>query len=210
MTEKQATVIVMDRVSIIIGDRNSHQVLEKAVRIIKERFNGEFIVDNLISHDSFSTEEKEYLRNMFSHNITKVNAWEHSFYLEKDIWKYEESSYNYKLVIRWILQLLNTRKTSIGEIVNTNDYQLIKSIYYDWYNLLDSEMQCLYDINYDEKELIEFMCHNLKSRIGNSCIFNFEFLKTFMEARSDYYAKKMLDAILGVKKEPSLFLVKNP
>jgi len=194
--------MIIDKISIIIGDRNQHHnVLEKAVSIIKEKFNGEFIVDNLISHDSFSTEEKEYLRNMFSHNITKVNAWEHSFYLEKDIWKYEESSYNYKLVIRWILQLLNTRKTSIGEIVNTDDYQLIENLWHAWLNLLDDETRwVLYEYHYfDEKEFIEFVCHNLKSRIGDSCVFNFEFLKTFMESKMDYHAKKIHDAIFGIE-----------
>jgi len=194
--------MITDKISIIIGDRNQHHnVLEKAVSIIEEKFNGEFIVDNLISHDSFSTEEKEYLRNMFSHNITKVNAWEHSFYLEKDIWKYEESSYNYKLVIRWILQLLNTRKTSIGEIVNTDDYRLIENLWHAWLNLLDDETRwVLYEYHYfDEKELIEFICHNLKSRIGDSCIFNFEFLKTFMESKMDYHAKKIHDAIFGIE-----------
>ena len=84
--------MITDRVSIIIGDRNPHQVLEKAVRIIKERFNGEFNVADLTSLDSFSIEEKEYLINMFSHNVTGVEAWEHNFYLEKGTWKYEESS----------------------------------------------------------------------------------------------------------------------
>jgi hypothetical protein len=50
--------MIIDKVSIIIGDRNPHhQVIEKAVKIIKERFNGEFNVTDLTSLDSFSTEE---------------------------------------------------------------------------------------------------------------------------------------------------------
>jgi len=197
--------MITNRVSIIIGDRNQHHhVLEKAVRIIKEKFSGEFIVDNLISLDSFSTEEKEYL-NMFSNNITGVNAWEHSFYLEKGTWKYEESDYDYKKAIRDILMLLNTSKTSIGEIVYTEDYRLIENIWHCWLNLLDYETRwLLYEVNYfDEREFIEFICHNLKSRIGDSCIFNFEFLKTFMEAKRDYHAKKIYDAILRTEKAQS-------
>lgn len=194
--------MITDKISIIIGDRNQHHnVLEKAVSIIEEKFNGEFIVDNLISHDSFSTEEKEYLRNMFSHNITKVNAWEHSFYLEKDIWKYEESSSDYKKTIRDILWLLNNSTASIGEIVYTNDYKLIENLWHGWLNLLDYETRwVLYEYHYfDEKEFIEFVCHNLKSRIGDSCVFNFEFLKTFMESKMDYHAKKIHDAIFGIE-----------
>lgn len=194
--------MITDKVSIIIGDRNlHHHVLEKAVSIIKEKFNGEFIVNDLISHDSFSTEEKEYLRNMFSHNITKVNAWEYSFYLEKGTWKYEESSADYKKEIKDILWLLNTSKISIGEIVYTNDYQRIENLWHSWLNLLDYETRwLLYEYHYfDEKEFIKFVCHNLKSRIGDSCIFNFEFLKTFMEAKSDYHYKKVIDAIFGIE-----------
>ena len=185
------------RVSIIIGDRNPHHhVLEKAVRIIKEKFNGEFTVTDLISFNSFSVEEKKYLIDMFSNNVTGVEAWEHNFYLEKDTWKYEKSEYDYKK-IRDILMLLNTSKTSIGEIVYTNDYQLIEKLWHDWLNLLDYETRwVLYEYHYfDEKGFIEFVCHNLKSKIGDSCIFNFEFLKAFVEAKSDYHANE-LHAIL--------------
>jgi len=198
-----------DRVSIIIGDRNPHHnVLEKAVMIIKDTYNREFTVNDLIFLDSFSPGEKEYLRNMFSNNITQVYSWEHSFSLEKDIWKYKESDYDYKKAIRDILVLLNTSTTSIGEIVYTNDYQLIENIWHGWLNLLDYETRwVLYEYNYfDEKEFIEFVCHNLKSRIGDSCIFNFEFLKTFLEAKNDYHTyntQKILDAALGIKKAPS-------
>jgi len=198
--------MITDRVSIIIGDRNPHHnVLEKAVRIIKDKFNCEFTVNDLISLDSFLPEEKEYLRNMFSNNITGVYAWEHSFYLEKGTWKYEESDYDYKEAIRNILILLNTSKTSIGEIVYTDDYRLIENIWHGWLNLLDYETRwLLYEENYfDEREFIEFVCHNLKSRIGASNIFNFEFLKTFMEAKSDYHYQKVLDAILGTEKAQS-------
>ena len=125
--------MITDRVSIIIGDRNQHQVLEKTVTIIKERFNGEFTINALTSLDSFSTEEKEYLRNVFSKNITGVDAWEHNFYLDKGTWKYEESWFDYEKDIRHLLMLLNTGKVSIGEVVYTNDNQLIENL---WHCLL--------------------------------------------------------------------------
>lgn len=101
--------------------------------------------------------------------------------------------------------LLNTNKTAIGEIVYTNDYGFIENLWHDWLNLLDYETRwVLYEYHYfDEKEFIEFVCHNLKSRIGDSCIFNFEFLKTFMEAKKDYHAyciHQILYAALGIKK----------
>lgn len=182
-----------EKVSFIIGDRNQHhQVIEKAVRIVKEKFKCEFNVNGLTSLDLFSAEEKKYLRNMFSHNITEVNAWEHRFFLQKDTWKYEASYYDYKTIIRYILMLLNTSKISIGEIIYTNDYQLIEHLWHGLLNLLDYETRwVLYEYHYfDEKEFIEFVCHNLKSRIGESCVFNFEFLIAFMEAKSDYHINK--------------------
>jgi hypothetical protein len=99
------------------------------------------------------------------------------------------------------LILLNTSTTSIGETVHTNDYRLIENLWHAWLNLLDDETRwVLYEYHYfDEKEFIEFVCHNLKSRIGDSCIFNFEFIKTFLEAKMDYHAKKIHDAIFGIE-----------
>ena len=186
--------MITDRVSIIIGDKKSHySVINKAVRIIKDTYNGEFNVNDLTSLDSFSTEEKEHLRNIFSHNITGVIAWEHSFYFQEGIWKYEESGYNYEKAMRDILQLLNTSTTSIGEKVYTNDYRLIENLWRGWNNLWDDEVEGvqgksrLYEVNPDA---IEFISHNLKSRIGDSCKFNFEFVKTFMESLCDYHAKR--------------------
>jgi hypothetical protein len=184
---------IYEKVSIIIGDRNQHHyVLKKAVGIVREKFSGGFTVDELTSIDSFSDEDKKYLGNMFSHNITKVDAWEHCFRLHEDTWKYEISDRDYKILIRDILMLLNTSKTSIGEIVYADDYQLIENLWHDCLNLLDYETRwVLYEYHYfDEKEFIEFVCQNLKSKIGDSCIFNFEFLKAFMEAKSDYHINK--------------------
>jgi hypothetical protein len=94
---------------------------------------------------------------------------------------------------------LNTGEYSIGETVNTSDYLLIKNIYHGWFNLLDYDERCLYEINFNEREFIEFILHDLKSRVGDFSIYNFEFIKTFMEAKKDYDAKKLLDAILGIE-----------
>jgi hypothetical protein len=55
-------------------------------------------------------------------------------------------------------------------------------------------------MNFNEREFIIFISHNLKSRLGETCIFNFEFLKTFMEAKKDYHAKNVIDAMWGVEK----------
>ena len=192
--------MITDRVSIIIGDKKSHySLINKTVRIIKDTYNGEFNVNDLTSLDSFSNEEKEQLKNMFSHNITGVIAWEHGFYFQEGIWKYEESGYNYEKAMRDILQLLNTNTTSIGEKVYTNDYRLIENLWRGWNNLWDDEVEGvqgknrLYEVNPDA---IEFISHNLKSRIGDFCIFNFEFVKTFMESLSDYHAKRVYDCIM--------------
>jgi hypothetical protein len=192
--------MITDRVSIIIGDKKSHySLINKAVRIIKDTYNGEFNVNDLTSLDSFSPEEKEHLRNIFSPNITGVIAREHGFYFQEGIWKYEESGYNYEKAMRDILQLLNTSTTSIGEKVYTNDYQLIENLWRGWNNLWDDEVEGvqgknrLYEVNPDA---IEFISHNLKTRIGDSSNFDFEFVKTFMESLCDYHAKRVYDCIM--------------
>jgi hypothetical protein len=192
--------MIMDRVSIILGNKKPHHtILKKAVRIIQDRYNDGFTVNDLTSCDSFSPEEKEYLRNVFSHNITRIEAWEYSFYLEKGMWKYEESEYNCEKIMKEILILLNTSSISIGETVHTDDYRLIESIFRSWLNLQSDEMQSFYEINFNERDFILFISHNLKSRIGDSCNFNFEFLKTFMEAKYDYSTKKITDAVFGIE-----------
>ena len=53
-----------------------------------------------------------------------------------------------------------------------------------------------YTVNY---AVIEFLSHNLRNKIGKSCTFNFAFIKAFMEARSDYFSKRVKDAIMGIE-----------
>jgi hypothetical protein len=199
--------MITDRVSIIIGDRKPYyDLLNKAVSIIKNAYKGKFNINDLTSLDSFSTEEKEHLKNIFSQNITRVYAWEHSFNFDKDIWKYEESGYNYEGARRWILLLLNTGTTSIGEKVYTNDYRLIENLWRGWHNLWDDEVEGvqvknrIYEVN---PKAIEFISRNLQSRIGDSCKFDFEFVKTFMESLSEYYHKHTEDILIkAIESQP--------
>jgi hypothetical protein len=193
-----------NRVSII-GDRESHYVLlDKAVRIIKDTYNGTFTIDDLACLDSFSSKEKGLLKNIFSSDITRVHAWGHSFYLDRGIWKYEESSYNYEGTMKKILLLLNNGATSIGETVHTDDYRLIENLCRGSDNLWDDEMEGVqggdrvYEVNYEQ---IEFISHNLKTRVGASSEFNFEFVKSFMEAESDYYRKHTEDLLIKAIEE---------
>jgi hypothetical protein len=191
--------MITDRVSIISDKKSHYDLIDKAVRIIKDTYNGEFNVNDLTSLDAFSTEEKEYLINMFSQYITRMYAWEHSFYFEEDIWKYEESAYNYEGAMRQILLLLNTNTTLIGEKVYTNDYRIIENLWRGWNNLWDDEVEevqgksRLYEVNFDA---IEFISRNLKTRVGDFCEFNFEFVKAFMEAKSDYYTNLIHEIIM--------------
>jgi len=164
------------------------------------KYNNKFNIEDLTSLDEFSIEEKKYLRKIFSPDITGLYTWEHNFYFWGNMWHYDESDqYDYRETIRQIMRLLNNGKIAIGEKIHTTDYELIKNIYYDWFSLLDSEGQRLYAINFNEREFIIFISHNLESRLGETCILNFKFLITFMEAKKDYHAKKAIDAIFGVK-----------
>ena len=164
------------------------------------KYNNKFNIEDLTSLDEFSIEEKKYLRKIFSPDITGLYTWEHNFYFWGNMWHYDESDqYDYRETIRQIMRLLNNGKIVIGEKIHTTDYELIRNIYYDWFSLLDSEGQRLYAINFNEREFIIFISHNLESRLGETCILNFKFLITFMEAKKDYHAKKAIDAIFGVK-----------
>lgn len=194
--------MITDKVSLIFDDKNLYYgLLSKVINIVKDKYNNKFNLDDLISLDEFSIGEKKYLRKIFSPNITGVYAWEHNFYFWENTWHYDESDqYDYQESIRQIMLLLNKSKIAIGEEIKTTDYQFIKDIFVNWFSLLDSETQRLYEINFNEKEFVIFISHNLRNRIGKACIYNFEFLKTFMEAKKDYHAKNVIDAIFGVKK----------
>ena len=192
--------MIMDKTSIILIDKNTHYALiSKVIRMVKDRYNNKFRVSGLTSHEEFTAHEKKLLRTIFSPDITGLYAWEHHFYFIGDMWHYDASDqYNYRQTIRHILLLLNKGKTPIGETIETNDYRFIVSIYYDWLNLLDCESRRLHKIDFNERDFILFISQNLQNRLGDTCIYNFEFLKTFMEAKQDYHAKKLLEAIMGV------------
>lgn len=197
--------MITDRVSIILGDKKPYySLLNKVVRIIQDTYHGEFTVYDLISLDAFSTEEKGCLRKMFSPNITGLHAWEHSFYLQEGVWKYEQEDegFDYRRTTELILLLLNTSTTSIGEKVYTSDYRLIENLWRVWNNWWDDEVEGIrvknriYEVEFDA---IEFLSKNLKTRVGDSCKFNFEFVKAFMEAKSDYYTKQLHEIIMKGK-----------
>jgi hypothetical protein len=194
--------MITNKVSIILDDKNIHYALIcKVINIVKNKYNKKFNTDDLISIDEFSVKEKEYLRKIFLPHVSGLYAWEHNFYFHENLWHYDESDqYDYQETIRQIMRLLNNGKIAIGEKIHTTDYELIRNIYYDWFSLLESEAQRLYAMNFNEREFIIFISHNLKSRLGETCIFNFEFLKTFMEAKKDYHAKNVIDAMWGVEK----------
>jgi len=200
--------MITDRVSIILGDKKSqYSLINKAVRIIQDTYHGEFTVNDLTSLDSFSTEEKECLENIFSHKINGLHAWEHSFSFQEGVWRHDDvSGYNYEGATRDILLLLNSGTTSIGEIVYTNDYRLIENLWRGWNNLWDDKVEevqvknRIYEVNFDA---VEFISRNLKSRIGDSCKFNFEFVKTFMESLYDYHSKRLHEIIMKGKESQS-------
>ena len=193
--------MIMEKNSIILDEKNAHYALiSKVIRIVKDKYNNKFRVSDITSREEFTITEKQNVKEIFSPDITGLYAWEHHFYFIGNMWHYDESNhYDYRQTIRYIMLLLNKGKIPIGKTIKTNDYPFVKSIYYDWFNLLDCELQWLYKINFSERDFILFISQNLKNRLGETSIYNFEFLKTFMEAKQDYHAKKLLDAIMGVE-----------
>ena len=193
--------MIMDKTSIILDDKNAHYALiSKVIRIVKDKHNNKFRVSYITSLEEFTITEKQYLKTIFSPDITGLYAWEHHFYFIGNMWHYDESDqYDYRKTIRYILLLLNKGKIPMGETIKTNDYRFVKSIYYDWFNLLDCESRRLYEIDFNERDFILFISQNLENRLGDMSIYNFEFLKNFMEAKQDYHAKKLIAAIMGVE-----------
>ncbi|HNY50058.1 MAG TPA: hypothetical protein PLV50_06920 [Smithella sp.] len=186
----------MGRCSIFTEDKNIyHATISKAVKIITEKFDGSFTIGRLTSLQEFTTEEKEYLKEIFSPNIDEVDIWgEHHFHFIKNVWKYCKSDYfDYGKTIRKIMCLLNKSKIPFGTKVYTNDYQLIADLWRAW----NTDIPRWDQEHKENYAIIEFMYQNLKNRLGESCRFDFGFIKAFMEAKCDYHNKKINDAILG-------------
>ena len=96
--------------------------------------------------------------------------------------------------------LLNTSTTSIGETVYTDDYQLIENLCHGWGKIFDEEARGFplkSDLTEVKSDTIQFISHSLKTRVGDSCEFNFEFVKAFAESLSDYDQKLIYEAIMG-------------
>ncbi len=191
----------MEKTFILLDDKNTHYALiSKVIRIVKSKYNNKFRVSNITSLEEFTITEKQYLKEIFSPDITGLYAWDHHFFFIGNMWHYDESNqYDYRKTIRYILLLLNKGRIPIGKTIKTDDYQFVKNIYDDWLNILDRESQRLYEINFSERDFILFISQNLKNRLGDMSIYNFEFLKTFIEAKQDYHVKKLLEAIMGVE-----------
>jgi hypothetical protein len=102
--------------------------------------------------------------------------------------------------MRFILLLLNTSTTSIGEKVYSTNYLLIENLYHSWNKFYDEEIQRMMQTSrmYDMKsDTIQFISRSLRTRVGDSCEFNYEFVKAFAESMEDYYQKLLYDAIMG-------------
>jgi len=187
--------MITDKCSIIIEDKNLYySLISRTTRIIKDKYNCKFTINNLLDLEGFSADEKKYLRSIFSPDINEIDIWgEHHFYCMKNVWEYKESNYyDYRKKVWTIMRLLNNSKIKLGETVYTNDYQLISNLWQVWSSLWEN-------LSYKEnRAVIEFLSNNLKNRIGESCRFDFAFVKAFVEARHDYHTKKLLEAIFGI------------
>ncbi len=196
----------MGRYSIIIEDKNIyHALICRVVNIIKDKdlYNGRFTIKQLTSLEIFSLEEEDYLKKIFSPDIDELDIWgEHYFYFIKNAWEYSEYIfYDYRKVIRMMMLLLNKSKIPLCTKVRTDDYHLISKL---WHMKILWESAAL-DADWENREcsvnyaVIELLSHNLKDRLGDSCRFDFRFIKAFMEARTDYFRKKVNDAIMGIE-----------
>lgn len=196
----------MGRCSIITEDKNiSYMLINRVVNIVKDKnlFNGRFTIKQLASLEIFSDEEIEYLKRIFSPDIDELDIWgEHSFYFIKNAWEYSEFIfYDYRKTIRKMMHLLNKSGVPLGTKIRNDDYQLISKL---WYTKVLWE-SAKYDAEWDNREytvnyaVIEFISHNLRDKLGDSCGFDFAFIRAFMETRSDYFRKKVKDAIMGIE-----------
>lgn len=197
--------MIRDRCLFIIEDKNLHYALiSKAVEIIKDKYTYKFTVNQLISHETFSADEKEYLKSIFSMDIDEVIILgEYHFTLINDFWEYDGLRYiDYSEMVLPMILFLNTSKIPLGTKVRTDDFQFISDLLHDWkifWGEDTQDVQCQGQQYKENYTIIEFISHNLKNKVGDFCIFDFEFLKAFKESICDYFTKKLKDATMAME-----------
>lgn len=90
-----------------------------------------------------------------------------------------------------LLILLNNKKFLLGTTVSTNNLSLIRTLISEWDAMFVREWETSrgdeapqYEITW---EALQFISNNMKQRVGEYTAFNFDFVKTFLEAYYDSF-----------------------
>jgi hypothetical protein len=193
---------MLNKVSFLIGPKgDDYHLIQK---VIHELQGGEFNVTDLLSLDQFSGTEKKRLQALFDGDFSLIYAWDSQFVYEDRKWKYSKSAYDHEHAVKKLLVLMNKRSFSPGTIVSTSDLSLIRTLLSEWDGMFVRDWETSrgdkaprFEITWEALQLIS---DNMKQRIGEYSTFNFDFVKTFLEAFHDYNSIIIGRIILGTNK----------
>ena len=176
----------------LIGAKgDDYHLVQKVIHVSRELYGNEFSVNDLTALDQFTGSEKNRLRRIFDDNFSIIFAWDAQFDYEDGKWKYGESSYNTEKAMKNLLFLLNNKKFLPGTTVSTSDLSLIRTLISEWDAMFMREWEMSrgdkappYEITW---EVLQFISNNMKQRVGECSTFNFDFVKTFLEAYYDSF-----------------------
>jgi hypothetical protein len=196
---------IRTRSSFLIGTKkDDYHLVQKVIDVIREFYGNEFSVNDLTALDQFTRSEKKRLKSIFDDNFSIIYAWDAQFDYQDGKWRYRESSYDTEKAMKNLLILLNNKKFSLGATVSTGDLSLIRTLISEWDAMFVREWEMSrgdeappYEITW---EVLQFISKNMKTRVGEYSAFNFDFVKTFLEAYYDSFDVVFEKIIMGTYK----------
>jgi hypothetical protein len=193
------------RSSFLIGAKgDDYHLVQKVIDVSRELYGNEFSVNDLTALGQFTRSEKKHLRRIFDDNYTIIYAWDAQFDYEDGKWKYRKSAYDTENAMRKLLILLNSKKFLPGTTVSTSNLSLIRTLISEWDAMFVREWEMSrgdeaprYEITW---EILQFISDNMQQRLGEYSVFNFDFVKTFLEAYYDSFDLVFEKIIFGTYK----------
>ncbi len=187
----------------LLGEKGQdYQLIVKVADIISTLQGKDIQLEDLIAIESFNKAEKKRLRNIFHKNICTIYAWNFMFRYEDGIVSQRDSTHDYQHDVKSLIILLNEKEFSVGVTVSTSDLNLIKILLQKWNQSFEDEWRQDRGDEpppfYINKDVLYFISNDLKQRLGEYSTFDFNFVKEFRGAFSDYMDMSMEMLIKGL------------
>jgi hypothetical protein len=200
---KGRTMTVQYAITIMTRRDNRFELLKKCAGIISETFPNEtFKICELLIHEGFTWNEKKLLKDLFDSNSRCIATYKFDFSsLDGIIWVFDDGKRQRHEFTMKILNMLHYEGIyKIGATVYTREHDFIKSLIGSWNAILKWFMEKEWreeDSGYEiTEEMVTFISYALMEKTGIFGIFDYSFVRRFLEALSEYdetYVERLME-----------------